>query len=140
MKRLDKVSTLKNIIKERKINMPKVRDKLWIWGYEAGVHTIQWGWIKPSRMTAAEGAFYLGVPNIILVREDFKPAPPFEQYALALSPLKRVVWSIVGDGGTTQGDEAALVLGLAKRFPNICGAMMDDFFDRGGKVAVHTVD
>jgi hypothetical protein len=91
-------------------------------------------------MTPAEGAFYLGAPNIILVRYDNKPAPPFEQYALALSPLKRVVWSIVGAGGQTQSQEVALVRGLAARFPNICGVMMDDFFRGGDKIAVHTVD
>jgi len=91
-------------------------------------------------MTPAEGAFYLGVPNIIMVRYDDKPAPPFEQYALALSPLKRVVWSIVGAGGQTQSQEVGLVRNLAERFPNICGVMMDDFFRGGEEIAVHTVN
>ena len=95
-----------------------VRDKFWIWGHEAGSHNTGWNLPKPSRITPAEGAFYLGVPNIIIVRYDDKPAPPFEQYALALSPLKR----------------------LAARFPNICGVMMDDFFRGGEEIAVHTVD
>jgi len=117
-----------------------VRDKFWIWGHEAGSHNTGWELPKPSRMTPAEGAFYLGVPNIILVRYDGKPTPPFEQYALALSPLKRVVWSIVGAGGQTQSQEVSLVRNLAARFPNFCGVMMDDFFRGGEEIAVHTVD
>ena len=120
--------------------MSNVRDKFWIWGHEAGSHNTGWELPKPSRMTPAEGAFYLGVPNIIMVRYDDKPAPPFEQYALALSPLKRVVWSIVGAGGQTQSQEVGLVRGLAARFPNFCGVMMDDFFGGGDEIAVHTVD
>ncbi|MFQ6040376.1 MAG: hypothetical protein ACE5PV_05925 [Candidatus Poribacteria bacterium] len=120
--------------------MSDVRDKFWIWGHEAGSHNTGWGLPKPSRMTPAEGALYLGVSNIIIVRYDDKPAPPFEQYALALSPLKRVVWSIVGAGGQTQSQEVELVRGLAERFPNICGVMMDDFFRGGDEIAVHTVD
>lgn len=112
--------------------MPKVKDKLWIWGHEAGSHDDGWGLKGPSRMTPAEGAFYLDVPNIIMVRYENKPTPPFDKHALALSPLKRVVWSIVGAGGRTGSDEIALVCDLAARFPNIGGVMMDDFFRKPG--------
>jgi hypothetical protein len=79
-------------------------------------------------MTPAEGAFYLGVPNIIMVRYNNKPEPPYDKHAMAFSPLKCVVWSIVGAGGQTGSDEITLVCDLAARFPNICGGMMDDFF------------
>jgi hypothetical protein len=90
-------------------------------------------------MTPAEGAFYLGVPNTIMVRYDDRPAPPYEQYALALSPLKRIVWSIVGAGGRTESDEVERIRALATRFPNIEGVMMDDFFSGDpDRVAVHT--
>lgn len=116
--------------------MTRVRDRLWIWGHEAGSHNWYRG-IKDrnlkSRMTPAEGAFYLGVPNIIMVRHpdaegNLLPRPPFNQHALALSPLKKVVWSIVGAGGGFQTDELDQVLGLTQAFPNICGVQMDDFF------------
>lgn len=118
--------------------MSNVREKLWIWGHEAGSHDSGSGdglGLKsksPSRMTPAEGAFYLGVPNIIMVRYENKPTPPFDKHALALSPLKRVVWSIVGNSGRTGSDEVTLVCDLADRFPNICGVMMDDFFRKPG--------
>jgi hypothetical protein len=93
-------------------------------------------------MTPAEGALYLGVPNIILVRYDDRPQPPFEQYALAFRPLKQVVWSIVGGGGATEHYEVDAARKLAAKFPNFTGVMMDDFFSdpATGQAAVHTVE
>jgi hypothetical protein len=105
-----------------------VRDKLWIWGHEAGSHNDSYGLTRPSRMTPAEGAFYLGVPNLIMVRYLGCPAPPFDQYAMAFRPLKRVVWSIVGASGKTDPGERKDVIELATRCPNVVGVMMDDFF------------
>ena len=109
--------------------MPEIKDKLWIWGHEAGSHNDQYGIKYLSRMTPAEGASYLGVPNMIMVRYANKPEPPFDQYAMAFEPLKKVVWSIIGDGSSS-GNDLAEVLDLAQRFPNISGAIMDDFFER----------
>jgi len=124
--------------------MSGVKDRFWIWGHEAGSHNNRYGLKGLSRITPAEGAFYLGVPNLIMVRYDSKPVPPFDQYALALSSLKRVVWSIVGAGGQTEADEVDMILDLARRFPNICGVFMDDFFrgkpDEEGRIAVYTLD
>ena len=108
--------------------MEYVKDKFWIWGHETGSHDKGWDIPKPSRMTPAEGAFYLGVPNIIMIRYEDKPAMPFDQYNIAFSPLKQVVWSITGAGGVTSEDERKHVFELARKFPNITGVFMDDFF------------
>ena len=105
-----------------------VRDRLWIWGHEAGIHNKGWDLPADSRMTPLEGACYLGVPNMIMVRYEGQPAMPFDQYALALRPLKRLYWSTVGAGGENSAEERAHVLALAQRFPNIMGLFMDDFF------------
>ncbi|MBI4553641.1 MAG: hypothetical protein HY710_15355 [Candidatus Latescibacteria bacterium] len=119
--------------------MPTVRDHFWLWGHEAGSHDKGYGISGTSRMTPAEGAFYLGTPNLIIVRYNDLPAPPYDQYALALSPLRRVVWSIVGAGGRTDSEEVGRARALAARFPNITGVMMDDFFKHDPThVAVHT--
>ena len=119
-----------------------IRDKFWIWGHHAGSHNDHWGLTTTSRMTPAEGAFYLNVPNMILVRYNDLPEPPFEQYAVALRPLKQVVWSIVGAGGASANYEVEAVRNLAEKFPNFTGVMMDDFFSdpATGKVAVHDVE
>jgi len=111
------------------------RDAFWIWGHEAGwLHrhgNNAWRLPGLSRMTPAEGAYYLGVPNIMVVRVGNQPAPPFRQYALPLRPLKRIVWSIVGDSSSGENDrqpDLMEVIALSEDFPNLTGAIMDDFF------------
>jgi hypothetical protein len=100
----------------------------WLWGHEAGAHNKSWGLPGPSRITPTEAAFYLGVPNLIMVRYHGRPSLPFDQYAVPMRGLKRVVWSVVGAGGQTDDEEREHVLDLAARHPNITGVMMDDFF------------
>jgi hypothetical protein len=117
-----------------------VKDKLWLWGHDAGSHNDSWGLPHPSRITPTEAAVYLGVPNLIMVRYRGRPPLPFDQYALPFRALKRVVWSVVGASGQTDETERAHVLDLAARHPNITGLMMDDFFgseqpDQGGAPA-----
>jgi hypothetical protein len=109
--------------------MDTVRDRLWLWGHEAGAHNGQYNLPSNSRMTPAEAAFYLGVPNALMISYDNKPEPPFDQHMLAFAPLKRVVWSIVGDSASTRTDLDE-VLALAAKFPNLSGAVMDDFFHK----------
>ena len=123
--------------------MSKVKDRLWIWGHDAGTHNNVYGIGGSSRITPAEGAYYLGIPNIIMVRFSDKSVDSF-QYAMALSPLNRVVWSIAGGVGHGGFDEIELVCKLGMRFPNICGVMMDDFFrgvdKKGNQDAAFTPD
>jgi len=88
-------------------------------------------------MTPAEGAFFLNVPNLILVRNRDLPSLPvsqswrakteYEQYATAFRPLKKVIWSVVGSGGKGGMSELSHVLALAKKYPNIGGIFLDDY-------------
>lgn len=125
---------------------PTLRDRMWLWAHEAGSQDRDWGLPAPSRMTPTEAALYLGIPNVIMVVYQGKPEPPFDQHALAMIPLKRVVWSIVGDSSSKRNDEKTdleEVVGLAGRFPNIAGAMMDDFFhepNAQGAIARYSVE
>ena len=76
----------------------------------------------------------MGIPNCVMVVYNDLPRPPFYQYALALSPLKQVVWSVIGDSSSIRNDQESdleEVLSLAERVPNISGTIMDDFFHRG---------
>lgn len=120
--------------------MEKVRDRLWMWGHEAGSHNRgfgewvpSWGLTKSSRMTPLEGAVYLGVPNLIFVRYEDQPPMPFDQYAIPFRALKQVFWSVVGGAGWTSAEEQEHVLELASRFPNITGIFLDDFFNGDGR-------
>ena len=116
--------------------MSTVRDRFWIFTCVAGSDDPsleKGGFPQGSRMTSAEGAFYLAVPNLIMVRWEGLPARPYDPYAIAFRPLRRVLWSFVGSGGRVDDDELGSILGLADRFPNITGAIMDDFFTREGE-------
>jgi hypothetical protein len=123
-----------------------VRDRLWIFCCAANSDFPAIG--RRSVMTPAEGAFFFGVPNIIMVQSSTKEAaygrlqPPFAQYTVALRPLKRVVWSVVGSGGFTSPEETEEVLALPKTTPNFAGVMLDDFFTwrTEGKRAQLTVE
>ena len=108
--------------------MSTVRERLWIWGHEAGAHNHAWGLPRLSRITPVEAALYMGVPNVNLVRYENEPAPPYAQYALPFKALKGVVWSIVGAAGMTGAEERRAALELRDHLPNMSGVMMDDFF------------
>ncbi len=111
--------------------MNNIRRNLWLWGHDAGSHNGQWGLPGVSRMTPAEAAHYMNIPNVILVEYAGKPTPPYRQYAKALSSCGKVVWSVVGAGDRMFNDSASPledILPLAEEFPNITGVMMDDFF------------
>ena len=109
-----------------------VRDRLWVFSFATNSDFVHIG--RRSVMSAAEGNFYLGVPNILMVQSSDKEAPygrfesPFEQYTVALRPLTNVVWSVVGSGGFHKARETAEVLAMARRVPNFRGVMLDDFF------------
>jgi hypothetical protein len=123
-----------------------VRDRLWIFCCAANSDfpSMQ----RRSVMTPAEGAFFLGVPNIIMVQSSTTEAkygrlePPLAQYMYALRPLKRVAWSVVGSGGFSDPKETEEVLEMAKTQPSFVAAMLDDFFTgrKDGQRAKWTVD
>ena len=68
-----------------------LKDKMWIWAHETGSHDQGWNTPAPWRMTPVEGAFYLGLDNLIMVRYEGKPAPPYDQYARPFRPLRQFV-------------------------------------------------
>ena len=124
-----------------------VRDRLWLFGSPTGStapHTK-----RRTVMSPAEGAFYLGVPNIYMNQANAGAEaklgrfdPPFEQYAVALRPFKRVLWGLVGSGGFTTAEERKEGLDLILKTPNFVGTHLDDFFTSkaAGKQAVLTLD
>jgi len=125
-----------------------VLDRLWIFTVSAGLNDsyLELGGVRGgSRMTPAEGAFWLGVPNLLFIRAYEIPKLPnqldtwraktsFEQYAISFQPLDQVVWSVVGSGGKGGMSELPHVLPLAKKFPNFTGIYLDDFITNAKKL------
>ncbi|HPP11285.1 MAG TPA: hypothetical protein PKW42_01005 [bacterium] len=109
--------------------MESVRERLWLWGQK--YHHLHYKLPGQSQIEPAPAARYLGIPNILIVRYGDWPPLPYHPLAESLREMKQVVWSIAGAGGTTiNGQESDLneVVALAASFPNITGAIMDDFF------------
>ncbi|MCY2994883.1 MAG: hypothetical protein NTY19_44530 [Planctomycetota bacterium] len=124
-----------------------VRDRLWLFGSPTGSTAPHTG--RRTVMSPAEGALYLGVPNITMNQANTGAEAslgrfdsPFEQYAVALRPFKRVLWGLVGSGGFTTAEERQEGLELISKTPNFVGAHLDDFFtsQATGKQAVLTLE
>lgn len=122
-----------------------VRDHLWVFAVPPNTDFDRFK--RRSVMTPLESTFYFGVPNIIMVQASTSESkygrfePPFDQYAVALEPLKRIVWSVVGSGGFSAEGETREVLELAGKTRNFVGVMLDDFFGspKNWKSAMWTV-
>lgn len=106
-----------------------LRDRFWLWCHPAGSHTrIQdpHGIPGHSTITPVEAAAVMGISNILFVRYELDPQPPFQPHALPLASMRQVVWSIEGGGG---GDVEA-ILALTKMLPKLSGVILDDYFAR----------
>ena len=114
----------------------KLKDRFWLWGQDAGSHHLAKGnerWKLPgvNLMEPAEGAEYLGVENMCRVVMRGKPTPPFDAESEKLRRMKNVVWSAIGDSGSRRNNQQTdleEVLRQAALYPNISGAVLDDFF------------
>jgi hypothetical protein len=112
-----------------------VRDRLWLWGHPAGAHNKLYA-AGTSQMGPVDGARALGIPNLIMVRIEGKPEPPFEQHADEFRSLDRLVWSVVGASGETSPEEPAAAARLARVLPNVTGFILDDFIKADGSGAL----
>lgn len=115
--------------------MSKLRDKLFIWGQDAGSHHATGLWNLPgtNKMTPLEGCEYFGISNCARVVMSNKPEPPYDGEMEKLSGLEQVIWSVTGDAtsnrtSTAHGDLDE-VLRLAEKYPNLVGGILDDFFN-----------
>ena len=131
----------------------KLRDRFWIWGQDPGCHHLnpqgKNGYNLPgtNRMDSRQGCDFLGISRCCRVTMWTGPFPPFDAEAEKIKDLKAVVWSAIGAGGVTQhnNDKSDLseVLRMAALYPNVTGAVLDDFFTSvqtaGTRPARHSV-
>jgi hypothetical protein len=112
-----------------------IKDKLWLWGQNAGSHhgtSNPYNLPGKNLMEAKEGCDYFGIKKCLRVSMITGPFPPFDKEAEKLKDLNEVVWSAIGAGGIEHynNDQSDLdeVLRMAEIYPNITGAVLDDFF------------
>jgi hypothetical protein len=123
-----------NIKRKEQKRMAKIKDKLWLWGQNPGVHhkTKIWNLPGTNRMTPMEGCEFFDIKNCCRVVMSNEPSPPFDKEADELRSLNKVIWSVVGDGGSdrteTMYGEIDEVIRIADLYPNVVGGILDDFF------------
>jgi len=115
-----------------------LKDNFWLWGQNAGSHhrgSPEGGYKLPGKnlMNPREGCDFFGIEKCLRVAMSAGPFPPFDEEAKKIKDLKEVVWSAIGAGGIEQrydNDKSDLdeVLRMADIYPNITGAILDDFF------------
>jgi hypothetical protein len=131
--------------------MTKLKDNFWLWGQNPGSHHGTANYYKlPGRnlMDAREGCKFLGIEKCCRVAMTAGPFPPFDTEAEKIKDLKEVVWSAVGAGGIKQHNDGNSdldeVLRMAEIYPNVSGAVLDDFFSSiefaDSKPARHSVE
>ena len=115
----------------------KVRDKFWLFASKAHDDDRYFGRILDgglagtdwSRITPAEGAFMLGVPNLMMIISGGVPAPytrDSQGYLESFIRLKKVLWSCSGAGGFRFGNEEDYICDMVEKYPNIAGGFFDD--------------
>ncbi len=122
--------------------MATLHEKLWLWGQSPDGHNSagqDYHLPGHSRMTAAEGCYYLDIPNCCRVRIGGHPMPPYDQESMVMDRLSQVVWSLLGAGGeeATEWGDLDEVIRQAKIYPNITGGVFDDFVS-AKRLAVYT--
>lgn len=112
----------------------KLRDKIWLWGQTPGSHHNLPDGDEPynlpgeNKMTPAEGARFFGISNVCRVVMGGLPALPWDGEAAELDEFERVVWSVIGSGGSGDQNTLEEVKKLMKTHKNIAGAVLDDFY------------
>ena len=113
-----------------------VRDRLWLFASRAHDDDIWLGKGRAnrfscwSRITPAEGAAMLDIPNVVMIVSDGIPVPYSADaygYMESFCRMKNVVWSITGSSGFRAGNEEKFICHLAEKYPNVTGAFADDF-------------
>ncbi len=106
-----------------------LRDRLWMWGHDAGSLVPGYAIGGPDDMQPGRALEYMGIPNVCMVRFTGTPLPPFDDFVRQFDGAKRLTWSFVdGAKNFTTEEKKRLALDLAARQPNLVGLDMDDFF------------
>jgi len=120
------------------------KDRIWLWCHVEGAHNIGqrhhhnygFGDYKFT-VSPLEAASLLGIDNVFMVKYNIGPNPgpkpmDFPNYyeSRHFNSFKKVVWSVVGEGGRSSLKERKNALKLMQLNTNVTGFVMDDFFSK----------
>ena len=125
-----------------------LKDKLWLWGHGRQCENIQGqplnlrGRPGIGQLSTAEAATDMGIENICRITLEPAEQPPFDKELQESQNMKNIVWSVLGCGKIHARNDFDEVISMAKKYPNICGGIMDDFFPNTNpeKTKVYTPD
>lgn len=112
----------------------KLRDTLWLWGHGRQSENITGlplnlrGRPGISNVSTPEAARIMGIPNICRISFNPTERPPFDEELEVSGDMQKIVWSVLGCGEMKCRDDTDEVVRLARKYPNIVGGIMDDFF------------
>ena len=72
-----------------------LRDRLWMWGHDAGSLKKGYGIGGENDMRPGEAIRYMGIPNVCMVRFTGTPLPPFDDYVKQL--VEQVLFTSPGE-------------------------------------------
>jgi hypothetical protein len=105
-----------------------LRDRLWMWGHDAGSTNGQFNIPPGGKILPAEAIAYMGIPNVCMIRWRSMPEPPFDEYVKQFVKTKRLAWSIVDGARQPYEEKKAMAFELADKLPNLVSVYLDDFF------------
>ena len=105
-----------------------LRDRLWMWGHDAGSTKGQYNIPDGGRILPADAIRYMGIPNVCMIRWRSMPEPPFDNYVKQFAQTKRLAWSIVDGARQPYAEKKRLAFELARKMPNLVSVYLDDFF------------
>ena len=105
-----------------------LRDRLWMWGHDAGSTNGQYNIPEGGKILPAEAIAYMGIPNVCMIRWRSMPEPPFDSYVRQFAKTKRLAWSIIDGARQPYEEKKRLAFELAAKMPNLASVYLDDFF------------
>ena len=111
--------------------MTKLKDKFWMWGYTQGKIPEEIPFVRtPSYCSLETAAQYFGMGNVVFMNGMHNIENINDQHLGYLKNFNRVVCGLPHGENTVQG--ALKVSEMSLQFPNISGAILDDFLQVGG--------
>ncbi|MFC2151996.1 hypothetical protein ACFLSE_05655 [Bacteroidota bacterium] len=105
-----------------------LKDRLWIWSHGEGVMGGKYGLPSGGNISPTKAAEKMGIPNVCMIRWLGKPEPPFDEYLLQFTNVKRFAWSVIDSAPETYDDKVRSTLEIAQKMPNLTTLYLDDFF------------
>lgn len=111
--------------------MKKFVDTIWNWGHLEGSHNAICK--KDCKMTPEEFGKEYGINRSYIVSYGGNIVPPFDKYKDRFQSLSEIKWSVIGDSSSPLPTERLgftdEIIKSKKSFPNLTGAIVDDFFN-----------